>query len=223
VRLNSDQDPDNDHAPIGAPTASIAPPKDQVVDGGFLELVRYGVRRADDRPSSAACPSWTTPAGPTSTASATTSSSRASTGVPRLAALRRRRLWRGRQDRRQLRRRRPDASGPARPGLADLHRRARPLRTGLAGLNGKPDAAAVKKIRDRYVKAMELFANEGLLIPEQVWDGIGAQSARLHARRGHGLGHPLAWSHAEYVKLLRSVSDGQVWDTYAPVKARFSR
>jgi glucoamylase len=47
VRLNQNEDP-NDHAPIGAANGQIAPPKDQVVDGGFLELVRYGVRRADD-------------------------------------------------------------------------------------------------------------------------------------------------------------------------------
>ncbi len=47
VRLNQNENP-NDHAPIGAANGQIAPPKDQVVDGGFLELVRYGVRRADD-------------------------------------------------------------------------------------------------------------------------------------------------------------------------------
>jgi glucoamylase len=54
---------------------------------------------------------------------------------------------------------------------------------------------------------MELFANEGLLIPEQVWDGVGADSAHGYTRgEGTDSATPLAWSHAEYVKLLRSVS-----------------
>ncbi len=94
----------------------------------------------------------------------------------------------------------------------------------LAGLSGKPDPAALTKIRQTYVKAMELFANDGLMIPEQVWDGVGAQSAHGYVRgEGTDSATPLAWSHAEYVKLLRSVSDGQVWDNYAPVKARYAR
>jgi len=94
----------------------------------------------------------------------------------------------------------------------------------LASLSGKPDAAAMKKIQATYVRAMELFANDGLLIPEQVWDGVGAASPHGYERgEGTDSATPLAWSHAEYVKLLRSVSDGQVWDSYAPVKARFGR
>jgi len=82
----------------------------------------------------------------------------------------------------------------------------------------------MKKIQATYVRAMELFANDGLLIPEQVWDGVGAASPHGYERgEGTDSATPLAWSHAEYVKLLRSVSDGQVWDSYAPVKARFGR
>jgi glucoamylase len=93
----------------------------------------------------------------------------------------------------------------------------------VASLNGKPDAAAIQKIRDRYVKAMELFANDGLLIPEQVWDGIGPNPHGYTRGEGTDSATPLAWSHAEYVKLLRSVSDGQVWDRYAPVAARYAK
>ena len=110
------------------------------------------------------------------------------------------------------------------PLLDGQEGRLRPSGSGPAEVQLQPDAAAVRKIRDTYVKAMELFANDGLLIPEQVWDGVGAESAHGYARgEGTDSATPLAWSHAEYVKLLRSVSDGQVWDNYAPVKARFSR
>lgn len=34
---------------------------------------------------------------------------------------------------------------------------------------------------------------------------------------------PLAWSHAEYIKLLRSLADGRVWDHYDIVADRFSK
>jgi len=47
LRLNKNEDP-NDKGPIGEANGQIGAPEDQVVDGGFLELVRYGVRRADD-------------------------------------------------------------------------------------------------------------------------------------------------------------------------------
>jgi glucoamylase len=90
-------------------------------------------------------------------------------------------------------------------------------------LDGKPEPGALESIRQTYVRAMELFANEGLLIPEQVWDGVGVQGTHTYQPgQGTDSATPLAWSHAEYVKLLRSVSDGVVWDSYAPVKARYS-
>jgi len=69
---------------------------------------------------------------------------------------------------------------------------------------------------------MERFANDGLLIPEQVWDGVGKTPQGYVIGEGTNSATPLAWSHAEYVKLLRSVSDGAVWDSYAPVKARYA-
>ena len=34
---------------------------------------------------------------------------------------------------------------------------------------------------------------------------------------------PLMWAHAEYLKLLRSVADGQVFDLIEPVAARYLR
>jgi glucoamylase len=60
------------------------------------------------------------------------------------------------------------------------------------------------------------------MLSEQVWDGVGAATSHAEALgEGTNSATPLAWSHAEYVKLLRSVSDGVVWDSYAPVKARY--
>jgi glucoamylase len=71
---------------------------------------------------------------------------------------------------------------------------------------------------------MESFANDGLLLPEQVWDGVGNRTVHgYQPGRGTNSATPLAWTHAEYIKLLRSLADRQVWDRYAPVAERYGR
>jgi glucoamylase len=84
------------------------------------------------------------------------------------------------------------------------------------------DQSKIDNLRHTYVKAMELFANQGLMLPEQVWDGVGNNSV-YHYTRGEGTNSatPLAWSHAEYIKLLRSLSDQRVWDRNALTEARY--
>jgi len=94
----------------------------------------------------------------------------------------------------------------------------------LAGLSGPPSAAAIEDIRKVYVSGMEHFANEGLMLPEQVFDGVGAGlSHSVAAGQGTNSATPLAWAHAEYVKLLRSLADGRVFDLYEPVKSRYAK
>ena len=89
-------------------------------------------------------------------------------------------------------------------------------------VNGAPSAADIAAIRQTYVRGMERFANAGLLLPEQVWDGVGVPTAHGEAMgEGTNSATPLAWTHAEYLKLLRSLADKAVWDRYAPVEARF--
>ena len=224
LRLNSDQDPNN-KSPVEERNGQAAVAEDKMLDAGFLELVRYGVRRADDPAIVASLPelddesledlyrvrySFTFP------------------GVEgSFPGWRRYGVDGYGEDTKTGAN--YGADNQMRPGQRG---RVWPIFTGerghyelaLAGLSGKPDPTAVKKIRQTYVKAMELFANEGLMIPEQVWDGVGADSPHGYVRgEGTDSATPLAWSHAEYIKLLRSVSDGQVWDNYAPVKARYSR
>jgi len=96
------------------------------------------------------------------------------------------------------------------------------LAVAAAKAGGATDAD-IQHVRDIYVHAIELFANQGLMIPEQVWDGVGANPAnRFTAGGGTDSATPLAWSHAEYIKLLRSLRDRQVWDRYAPVADRYA-
>jgi glucoamylase len=60
--------------------------------------------------------------------------------------------------------------------------------------------------------AMEFFANEGGMIPEQVWDSADLPDRGLFLGRPTGSANPLVWAHAEYVKLRRSLLDGHVFD-----------
>jgi glucoamylase len=60
--------------------------------------------------------------------------------------------------------------------------------------------------------AMESFANEGGLIPEQVWDAPDIAEHELHFGRPSGSAMPLVWAHAEYLKLRRSLRDGRLFD-----------
>lgn len=90
----------------------------------------------------------------------------------------------------------------------------------LASLKGAPTKDDIRAIKTTYVRALEAFANQGLMISEQVYDGVGAQLKNpVAAGQGTGSATPLAWAHAEYIKLLRSVHDRQVWDDYPPVRS----
>jgi glucoamylase len=64
----------------------------------------------------------------------------------------------------------------------------------------------------KLLKTMESFANEGGLISEQVWDSPDIPKHELRFGRPSGSAMPLVWAHAEYVKLQRSLRDGQVFD-----------
>lgn len=59
---------------------------------------------------------------------------------------------------------------------------------------------------------MEAQANECGMIPEQVWDAADIPEKMLWNGRANGSGMPLAWAHAEYIKLSRSLERNGIWD-----------
>lgn len=69
--------------------------------------------------------------------------------------------------------------------------------------------------------ALEGFASDGHLIPEQVWDADDIPERELFRGRPSGSAMPLAWAHAEHVKLLRSLADGCVFDMPPQPKERY--
>jgi glucoamylase len=65
---------------------------------------------------------------------------------------------------------------------------------------------------ERLLRVMEAQASPGGLIPEQVWEASDIAERELFDGRPSGSAMPLVWAHAEYVKLLRSLRDGRVFD-----------
>jgi len=221
LRLSRNENP-NDKLPLGENNGQPAMPEDRIIDGGFLELVRYGVRAADAPSITATLPEYD--------------------DQQREARFRVRYDLNGAPGFRRYGNdgygENAETGGNYGVGGMTLGQRGRvwPIFTGerghyeLAALLAQPSAdqgwntAQLNLIRQTYVRGMESFANDGLLLPEQVWDGVGNPTPHGY-RPGQGTNSatPLAWTHAEYVKLLRSLADRAVWDRYAPVEERYAR
>jgi len=173
------------------PGGPYAYPVKEIVDAGFLELVRYGIRRPDD-PAIVdslvvidALLKVDTPAGP---------------------------CWH---------RYNHDGYGQRTDGSAFRGwgvGRPWPL---LTGERAHYDLAAG---RDPHplLAALEASAIGIGLLPEQIWDQPSIAEKLLWFGLPTSAAVPLAWVHAEYIKLVRSVSDGRVFDWIEPVHARYA-
>jgi glucoamylase len=73
-------------------------------------------------------------------------------------------------------------------------------------------AAGRREKAESLLHTLEAFANEGGMIPEQVWDSPDIPERELFFGRPSGSAMPLVWAHAEYIKLRRSLRDGRVFD-----------
>ncbi len=73
-------------------------------------------------------------------------------------------------------------------------------------------AAGDREAAVEMLRTMARQTSECGMLPEQVWDAPDVTERELHNGKPTGSGMPLAWAHAEYVKLLRSLHDGRVWD-----------
>jgi glucoamylase len=79
------------------------------------------------------------------------------------------------------------------------------------------------------LEAMAGFANEGLMIPEQVWDKPDLRSPNkqfvpdLKFGEGTGSATPLAWSMAQVLRLATNITAGKNLDTPQVVYDRYVR
>jgi len=71
------------------------------------------------------------------------------------------------------------------------------------------------------IATYEKFASEGGMLPEQIWDRPDLRGLILGGPSGSAM--PLVWAHAEYLKLLRSAFDGEVFDRIPPVERRYAK
>jgi glucoamylase len=221
LRINVNQDP-NDHGPLNNSNGQNMTDESLVIDGGFLELVRYGVRAANNPHILETLPEYD------------------NMQLPDLLRVKYEFTFPGVDGKFPGWRRYgidgygediTQGMGYAANGESIPAQRGRvwPFFTGERGhyelaLAQTNNTLAIDQLRNTYVKAMELFANEGMMLPEQVWDGIGANSTYdFVAGEGTNSATPLAWTHAEYIKLLRSYSDGKVWDRNASTETRYTK
>ncbi|HEV8204944.1 MAG TPA: glycoside hydrolase family 15 protein [Pyrinomonadaceae bacterium] len=96
------------------------------------------------------------------------------------------------------------------------------LWTLLTGERGEYEVANgdIASARTR-LDTLALFANDGLMIPEQVWDRQESPTASLRFGVGTGSATPLAWSMAQFIRLAISIERGRnvetprvVWERY---------
>lgn len=73
-------------------------------------------------------------------------------------------------------------------------------------------AAGRRRSAESLLATFEACAGQGGLLPEQVWDGDDLADRELLRGGPTGSAMPLVWAHAEYIKLLRSLRDGAVFD-----------
>lgn len=163
----------------------------EIIDAGFLELVRYGIRRADD---------------PLMVDSLKVVDATLKIETPSGV------VWR---------RYNHDGYGQRKDGGPYEgwgQGRAWPL---LAGERAHYELAAGRDVRE-IVKTIENCASAGGMLPEQVWDREDLPSEGMYFGKSAGSAQPLVWAHAEYIKLLRSIVDGRVFDRISVVADRYA-
>lgn len=73
----------------------------------------------------------------------------------------------------------------------------------------------------RRLDAMAGFANAGGMIPEQVWDSPASPRPEFKFGEGTGSATPLAWSMAQFIRLATNLQEGRNLDTPDLVAARY--
>ncbi len=90
----------------------------------------------------------------------------------------------------------------------------------LVGERGHYELEAGRDARP-YLEAMRRMGSSGGMLPEQVWDSDAIPGRGLAPGRPSGSAMPLAWAHAEYVKLVRSIALGHAIDRPAAAWHRY--
>ena len=83
----------------------------------------------------------------------------------------------------------------------------------LTGERAHYELAAGNRLEaERLLGTFGRLASASGLLPEQVWESDDLPQHELFRGKPSGSAMPLVWAHAEYIKLLRSLRDGRVFD-----------
>ena len=194
LRITENDDPD-DGAKIEINSSHLVADERAILDAGFLELVRLGLKRADD---------------PLIVESLALIDQLIKVETPNGAA-----WYRYNHD--AYGERSDGGNYDGRTGIGRLW-------TLLAGERGEYDIAhghlaAARKRLD----AMMAFANDGGMIPEQVWDRSEIPRPEIQFGEGTGSATPLAWSMAQFIRLAINLKQGRNIETPAVAAARYLR
>lgn len=189
IRINDTTDP-NDGGKLDVRNGGGVWDKRDVVDAGFLELVRLGIRPAND---------------PIVTNSVQVIDATIRTETPNGPG---------------FRRYNHDGYGETYfggPWLGAGTGRLWPIFTGERG------EYEIARGQDptRYLMAMERFANAGGMIPEQVWDQADPTASGFVFGSGTGSATPLAWSMAQFLRLVVCAEEKRIVETPSVVAEHF--
>jgi len=90
----------------------------------------------------------------------------------------------------------------------------------LTGERGEYELAAGRDARP-YLDALLAFANDGLMLPEQVWDRPAVPGPAFQFGEGTGSATPLAWTNAGFIRLALGIQQGHVIGTPEVVQQHF--
>ena len=189
LRINNNTDP-NDGFQLDVHNGGGVWDERDVVDAGFLEFVRLGIRPADD---------------PTIAGSLKIIDSTIRVETPNGPS---------------FHRYNHDGYGETSfggPWLGEGIGRLWPIFTGERG------EYEIARGRDAtpYLDSMLHFANEGGMIPEQVWDRAEATPSGFVFGSGTGSATPLAWSMAQFIRLVVCAEEGRIVEQPDVVAAHF--
>jgi glucan 1,4-alpha-glucosidase len=200
LRVSDTKQPDDGHY-IEIKNGGGWHPKSDIVDAGFLELVRLGIVPADDE-----------------------------TVCKSLDVVDRMLRYMG-KDGPVWRRYNQDGYGETEDGHGYQGAgvgRPWPLLTGERGeyevawsVSRKRHAPGFLYGPEALLRTMEKSANRGLLIPEQIWDGEEMAEFGLYPGQGTGSATPLAWAMAQYLRLAKCIEEGRVIETPDLVEQRY--
>jgi glucoamylase len=206
IRISDKEDPET--AQVSGSSGQPGCAAKDMVDAGFLELVRYGIRRADD-------PLIVDSVKVVDEILAVNFAPDGS--EPRICFHRYNHDGYGQKENGHPWKNYPGDSGDGIGGPWPLFAGERAHYE--IALGGNPEL---------YLRSFESFATQIGLFPEQVWkfdpkvvDLPDSTSLLLERSGPTGAAVPLVWAHAEYVKLIHSLEKGKVLDLIPEVKRRY--